>query len=195
MPSCIITPSPTLKTPAHTYFSLSPSLISRLFSHSTSLAYLLTIHCTRTGTRSSGLRSSPAFRPPVRQETLDELTLSVPRLAAVVHVVHRHVHMRLVKHALHNHRVVSVVDQESRKTVPQIVESEPWAVVRYHPGSDRRRSDVVLHNHAAEPGLLAMQLEGREQEIRILAVRCFLMPAPQQGRKSLVHLDRSLRSP
>ena len=36
-----------------------PLSYSRLFSHSTVLAYLLTIHCTRTGTRSSGLRSSP----------------------------------------------------------------------------------------------------------------------------------------
>src|SRR5271167_1386975 len=59
-----------------------------------------------------------AFRAPVRQEALDELTLSVPRLAAVVHVVHRHVHMRLAKHALHHHRIVSVLDQEGRKTVP-----------------------------------------------------------------------------
>jgi hypothetical protein len=36
----------------------------------------------------------------VRQETLDELSLGVPRLVAVVHVVHRHVHMRLTKHTL-----------------------------------------------------------------------------------------------
>src|SRR5271166_3046540 len=36
-----------------------PLSYSRLFSHSTALAYLLTIHCTRTGTRSSGLRSFP----------------------------------------------------------------------------------------------------------------------------------------
>src|SRR5271157_5842839 len=129
------------------------------------------------------LRGTPlfpaAYRAPVRQETLDELTLSVPRLAAVVYVVHRHVHMRLTKHALHNHRIVPVLDQEGRKTVPQIVESEPGAVLRDHSGSYRRRSDVVLHDHAAEPGLLTMQLEGREQEIRILAVGCFLLPTPQ----------------
>src|SRR5882762_10685022 len=60
------------------------------------------------------------------------------------------------------------------------------------PGSPRHyrcRSNVVLHDHAAEPGLLAMQLERRKQKIRVPVVRSFLTPALQQGRKSLVHLD------
>jgi hypothetical protein len=38
-------------------------------------------------------------RGPVWQKALAELTLSVPCLAAVVYVVHSHVHMRLAKHA------------------------------------------------------------------------------------------------
>src|SRR5205807_9067947 len=97
--------------------------------------------------------------------------------------------MRLAKHALHNHRVLSVVDQERRKTVSQVVEPEPRTTFPDHSGSDRCRSNVVLRDHAAEPGLLAMQLEGREHKIRVRAVRSFLTPALQQGRNSLVHLD------
>src|SRR6516164_6904816 len=42
-----------------------PLSYSRLFSHSTALAYLVTIHCTRTGTRSfSGCSSAWATAPP-----------------------------------------------------------------------------------------------------------------------------------
>jgi hypothetical protein len=48
----------------------------------------------------------------IRQETLDELRLGVPCLVAVVHVVHRPVHMRLAKHTLHHHGIVSIFDQE-----------------------------------------------------------------------------------
>ena len=64
----------------------------------------------------------------VRQETLDELCLGVPCLVTVVDVVHRHVNMRLAKHTLHHHRVVSVFDQEGGKPVPQ-VKPESWAIL------------------------------------------------------------------
>src|SRR5437016_9381021 len=102
--------------------------------------------------------------------------------------------MRLAKHALHHHRVLSIVDQECRKTVPQVVETEPRTIFRDHPGSYRCTSNVVLDDHAAEPGLFAMQLEGRKQKIRVLVVRSFLTPALQQGRESFVHLDCRLGS-
>jgi len=72
---------------------------------------LLTIHCTRTGTRSpSRCSSTSATAPPVWQKTLDELGLGVPCLVAVVYVVHRHGQIRLAKHSLHHYRVVPVFD-------------------------------------------------------------------------------------
>lgn len=86
-----------------------PLSYSRSFSDFTALAHLLTIYCTRTNphyphwhpfffvTRLSCIGHSTT----VRQEALDELGLSVPRLAVVVNVVHRHIDMRLAKHALH----------------------------------------------------------------------------------------------
>jgi hypothetical protein len=41
-----------------------------------------------------------------------------PFLVAIVHVVHRHVHMRLTKHALHYPAgVVSVADEKRAQTV------------------------------------------------------------------------------
>src|SRR5207253_149612 len=64
-----------------------------------------------------------------------------------------------------------------------VVETEPRTIFRDHPGSYRCRSNVALDDHAAEPGLFAMQLEGRKQKIRVLVVRSFLTPALQQGRE------------
>ena len=37
------------------------------------------------------------YSPAIREETLDELTWSLPRLVAIVGVVHRHVNVRLAK--------------------------------------------------------------------------------------------------
>ena len=65
----------------------------------------------------------------VQQETLEELGLGVPCLSAVVHIVHRHVHMRLAKHTLHHDRIMSVLDQESGQAVPQVVKPETRTIL------------------------------------------------------------------
>jgi hypothetical protein len=62
---------------------------------------------------------------PVWQETLDEWGLGVPRLAAVVNVVH-HIHMRLA---------CAAQPQECGEPVPQVVKPEPRAILRDHSGS------------------------------------------------------------
>ena len=76
-----------------------------------------------------------------------------------MNVVHSHVHMGLTKHTLHNNWVVSIFDKECREPVSQIVEPEPRAIFRDYTSSNGGRPYVVLHDHAAEPRLLAAQFE------------------------------------
>ena len=82
-----------------------------------------------------------------------------------MNVMHRHVHVGLAKHTLPNYWVVSVVDQECRKPVSQIVEPEPRAIFGDYTRSNNGRSDVVLHDHDAEPRLRGAQFERGKHEI------------------------------
>ena len=115
----------------------------------------------------------------VRQETLDELCLGVPCLVTVVDVVHRHVNMRLAKHTPHHHRVVPFWIRKVESPCLRVVKPESRAMLRDHSSSDSRRSNVVLYDHAADSRLLAVELERREQKVRVLAVRCLLTPRLQ----------------
>jgi hypothetical protein len=54
--------------------------------------------------------------------------------------------MRLTKHVLQHQWVVAAVDEECNEAVPQIVKSEPRAILRDHPVSHSRRSDVIRHD-------------------------------------------------
>jgi len=63
--------------------------------------------------------------------------------------------------------------------MPQVMKPEPRAILSDYLSIDRCRPNVVLHNHAAEPGLFAIQLGRREQEIRIFVVLGFLSPCSQ----------------
>src|SRR5271166_2744027 len=169
-----------------TGFEPATSTLARSHSTTELLPLVFSFYCT-CAFRDNSLhpRRHPLFltglfcighRTAVREETLDKLGLSVPCLVAIVNVVHRHIYMRLGKHALQNDRVGSVLDQECGKPVPQVVKPEPRAIFRDHSSSHRRRHDVVPHDHTGQPWLFSMQLERREHEVRVLAVWSLLAP-------------------
>ena len=130
-PCGMISPGQTIKAQQklerETGFEPATSTLARSHSTAELLPLVLSFYSTCTSAANSlHPHWLPFAAPPlfyigqsttIRQETLDELALSVPCLVAVVHVVHRHVQVRMAKHASHDHWIVSVVDQECGETV------------------------------------------------------------------------------
>jgi hypothetical protein len=98
-----------------------PLSYSRSLFHSTALAYLLTIHCARMGTRSSSLGSPTAatVSPLGRKRSMNWGPGRLLALGLLCTWCNRRVHMRPAKHAFCNYRVVSVFEEQNAVVAPE----------------------------------------------------------------------------